>query len=417
MRYNALEPGLPQVLKFLTIFQVLGILLLRRPVGAAMGIDVPLGPWLLLTLSVPCLLMVLIWIPWWHKRLGRTYLPLIVITASITLVLGKFFTIGWLVEPAQQELQLLLLLVSSWFGMQVITLLVAWQYSWVWVLLVSLSLSIADGVLSLPFMTAGTMFYPLILVFFVGRTATITLVALGPQWLVTRYRKQREALAEANHKLAHYAATIEHLAASQERNRLARELHDTLAHSLSAVTVQLEAVQALWEVNPSEARQITGQALQVSQRGLTEARRALHSLRASPLEDLGLALAVSDLAKSAAARANVHLDLDVQNPLETLAPAIEQCIYRVAQESLTNVVRHADAQSLCVSLRRKSGGLTLTVADDGRGFNPGAVDGPHYGLQGLRERAEMVGANLQVTSKVQNGTTVRLVVPTAEESL
>jgi signal transduction histidine kinase len=415
MRYNALEPGLPQVLKFLTIFQVLGFLLLRRPIGAAMGIDVPLGQWLLLTLSVPLFLMVLIWIPWWHKRLGRTYLPLILIIASITLVLSKFFIIGWLVEPAQQELQLLLLLVSSWFGMQVITLLVAWQYSWVWVLLVSLSLSIADGALSLPFTAPGTMFYPLTLVFFVGRTATITLVALGLQWLVTRYREQREALAEANRKLAHYAATIEHLAASQERNRLARELHDTLAHSLSAVTVQLEAVQALWEVNPSEARQITDQALQVSQRGLTEARRALHSLRASPLEDLGLALAVIDLAKSAAARAALHLDLDVQNHLENVAPAVEQCIYRVAQELVANVVRHAEAQSLCVSLRRESGGLTLTVADDGCGFDPGAVDSSRYGLQGLRERAEMVGANLQVTSKVQNGTTVQLVVPTAGE--
>jgi signal transduction histidine kinase len=415
MRYNALEPGLPQVLKFLTIFQVLGFLLLRRPIGAAMGIDVPLGQWLLLTLSVPLFLMVLIWIPWWHKRLGRTYLPLILIIASITLVLSKFFIIGWLVEPAQQELQLLLLLVSSWFGMQVITLLVAWQYSWVWVLLVSLSLSIADGALSLPFTAPGTMFYPLTLVFFVGRTATITLVALGLQWLVTRYREQREALAEANRKLAHYAATIEHLAASQERNRLARELHDTLAHSLSAVTVQLEAVQALWEVNPSEARQMNDQALQVSQKGLTEARRALHSLRASPLEDLGLALAVIDLAKSAAARAALHLDLDVQNHLENVAPVVEQCIYRVAQESVANVVRHAEAQSLCVSLRRESGGLTLTVADDGCGFDPGAVDSSRYGLQGLRERAEMVGANLQVTSKVQNGTTVQLVVPTAGE--
>ena len=81
------------------------------------------------------------------------------------------------------------------------------------------------------------------------------------------------------------------------------------------------------------------------------------------------------------------------------------------------VVRHADARSLCVSLRRESGGLTLTVVDDGRGFERGAVDSSRYGLQGLRERAEMVGANLQVTSKLHNGTTVQLVVPTAEERI
>jgi signal transduction histidine kinase len=415
MRDNTLEPGLPQVLKFLTAYQILGILLLRRPIGAAFGIDVPMGDWLLLTLCVPILLLGLTWIPWFHKKLGRAYLPLLLTITSINLVLDKFFTIAWLIEPAQQELNLILLLVAAWFGMQAITLLVAWQYSWRWVLLVSLALSIADGVLSLPFMAPGTMLYSLTVVFFVARTMTIILVSLGLQWLAERHRKQRSALAEANQKLALYAATTEHLAASQERNRLARELHDTLAHSLSAVTVQLEAVQALWEVNPSEARQMNDQALQVSQKGLTEARRALHSLRASPLEDLGLALAVSDLARSTAARANLHLDLDVQNHLENLAPAVEQCIYRVAQESVANVVRHAEAQSLCVSLRHGSGGLTLTVADDGCGFDPGAVDSSRYGLQGLRERAEMVGANLQVTSKVQNGTTVQLVVPTAGE--
>jgi signal transduction histidine kinase len=415
MRDNTLEPGLPQVLKFLTAYQILGILLLRRPIGAAFGIDVPMGDWLLLTLCVPILLLGLTWIPWFHKKLGRAYLPLLLTITSINLVLDKFFTIAWLIEPAQQELNLILLLVAAWFGMQAITLLVAWQYSWRWVLLVSLALSIADGVLSLPFMAPGTMLYSLTVVFFVARTMTIILVSLGLQWLAERHRKQRSALAEANQKLALYAATTEHLAASQERNRLARELHDTLAHSLSAVTVQLEAVQALWEVNPSEARQMNDQALQVSQKGLTEARRALHSLRASPLEDLGLALAVSDLARSTAARANLHLDLDVQNHLENLAPAVEQCIYRVAQESVANVVRHAEAQSLCVSLRHGSGGLTLTVADDGCGFDPGAVDSSRYGLQGLRERAEMVGANLKVTSNVQNGTTVQLVVPTAEK--
>ena len=90
---------------------------------------------------------------------------------------------------------------------------------------------------------------------------------------------------------------------------------------------------------------------------------------------------------------------------------MEQCIYRVAQESLTNVTRHADAKTLHVSLHHDSESLTLTVADDGRGFEIAGVDSARYGLQGLRERAEMVGATLQVESNLQSGTTIRLIVP------
>ena len=154
-----------------------------------------------------------------------------------------------------------------------------------------------------------------------------------------------------------------------------------------------------------------GSCSQGAQNGLTEARRSLQALRASPLEDLGLALAVSELAKSAAARASLRLDLDVQNHLQSLAPEVEQCIYRVAQESLTNVARHADATSLRVALRSEADGLTLTIADDGGGFDPAAVNGARFGLQGLRERAEMVGATLHVASSLPEGTAIRLVVP------
>ena len=196
--------------------------------------------------------------------------------------------------------------------------------------------------------------------------------------------------------------------------RLARELHDTLAHSLSGVAVQLEAVQALWEVDPGKARQILDHALQATQVGLNEARRALNSLRASPLEDMGLALAVSELARSAAGRASLRLEMDIQNHLENLAPETGQCIYRVAQEALTNVTRHSDVRTLRVSLRFESGALTLTVADDGRGFDTAAVNGMHYGLQGLHERAEMVRAILDVSSIIGEGTVIRLVVPQVE---
>jgi signal transduction histidine kinase len=123
-------------------------------------------------------------------------------------------------------------------------------------------------------------------------------------------------------------------------------------------------------------------------------------------------LAVNTLAESVAARAGLTLDLDLPHQLDQLTPDVEQCIYRVAQEALTNVARHAGARSLRVALTHDTGPLTLTIADDGRGFDPAAVNGTHYGLKGLRERAEMIGASLEVSSRPEQGTSIRLEIRT-----
>jgi len=414
MKQTMLEPGLLRLMRVLSILHVAAILIVRRSLGARLGIEVPAGGTLLLSLAIPVFLVLFTWIPWWRQKVGRIFVPITLALVSIDVLSDKYLTLLWLVPPDQQELELVMLMVRIWFTFHIITLLVAWQYSRVWIFLTTMILSIADLVLSLPFIRSDSPLYQLFLFLFAVRTQTVTIIALGVGWLLTRQREQNAALAVANRRLAQSASTMEQLAASQERNRLARELHDTLAHSLSGVSVQLEAVQALWEVNAKGARQMLDQSLQSTRSGLTEVRRALQSLRASPLEDLGLTLAVSDLAESVAARANLKLDLEVENHWENIRPEVEQCIYRVAQEALTNIARHADAKSLRVALMHESGGLMLIVSDDGCGFDPAAVNGAHYGLKGLRERAEMVGAALRVESELQQGTTVRLIVPMAE---
>lgn len=414
MKQSTVEPGLLRLMQVLSVLHVASIILVRRSLGARLGIEVPAGGALLLSLAIPVFLVFYTWIPWWRPKLGRAFVPIGLALISFEIIADKYLSLLWLVPDAEQELELIMLMVRIWFTFHIITLLVAWQYSWRWTLVAVVILSFADLVLSLPFIRSDSPLYRLFLFLFAIRTQTVTIVALGIGWLINRQREQNAALAVANRRLAQSAATMEQLAASQERNRLARELHDTLAHSLSGVTVQLQAVQALWEVNVNGARQMLDQALQSTRNGLTEARRALQSLRASPLEDLGLALAVSDLAESVAARANLRLDLDVKNHLENISPEVEQCIYRVAQEALTNIARHAEAQTIRVALVRKNGQLTLTIADDGHGFNLDAVNGAHYGLKGLRERAEMVGAALQIESGVQRGTTIRLVLPVTE---
>ncbi|MBA3824264.1 MAG: sensor histidine kinase, partial [Ktedonobacterales bacterium] len=218
-------------------------------------------------------------------------------------------------------------------------------------------------------------------------------------------RRQRELLARQ-------ALTLEQLTISRERNRLARELHDTLAHTLSALSVQLAALNASWEVDQAGARQRAQQAYDLTRTGLDEVRRALHALRASPVEALGLALALNRLATEAAARADLSLTFTVPATLPAIPFAVEQQCYRIVEEALNNVVRHAHAQHLRMACHQEGQGLTFVVADDGQGFaalaEPAAE---HFGIMGMRERALLIGATLALHSRPHHGTTVQLTWP------
>ncbi len=400
-----------RVIRILTLAVAVGPLLLRRPVGTMMGITLPLATWLLFALPAPLVLLALAWWPAAPRRLGRAFLPIILVLGSVNFILEKYITLAWLTPPASHQLNSLLLLVRLWFIFHVITLLVVWQYSLRWTVASAVILSLADGVLSLPFVPPDSPLFPLFVALFAARTVTVVGVALGVGWLLQRQRRQQQALAEANRKLAQFSATAERLAVTQERNRLAREMHDTLAHSLSAVAVQLEAVAALWDADPPGARALLEQAEESTRIGLREARRALKSLRASPLDEVGLPVAIANLARSTAARGGLKLDLAAPAHLDALPPEQEQCVYRVAAEALENVARHAQATRLRVALTRVDDAVTLTVADDGCGFDVAGVDDDQrFGLRGMRERVEMLGGALVITSQVGQGTTVQLTV-------
>ena len=411
MKQTTLEPGLLQTLRVYVIVTTILIPFIWHSYSPTLGVEGRLQR--LITPGQPVLvfLVIYLFLPWWQHRMGRAFLPVAFILLAAQAVFGNYLTLQWLVPAPMREAAALMLMLRAWSLIQFLVLFVAWQYNLFWMMVAGIGLSTLDTALYYPFLYDSPTLYPFYSALVIGRFLAVTGAGLAFAWLIRRQREHRAALAEANRKLARYATTTEQLAVSQERNRLARELHDTLAHSLSGVTVQLEAVQALWDVQPQGARQMLDQALEATQSGLTEARRALGSLRASPLDDLGLSLAITDMAKSTAARANLRLELDAQNHLEKLAPEVEQCVYRVAQEAIANVARHAEATSLSVSLRHDARVLTLTIADDGHGFDPAQVNEARYGLQGLRERAEMVGALLQVDSGMKIGTTIQLVVP------
>jgi signal transduction histidine kinase len=246
------------------------------------------------------------------------------------------------------------------------------------------------------------------------RTLLFLLVGYMVSRIMAIQRRQRQSLAEANVKLTHYATTLEQLTTTRERNRLARDLHDTLAHTLSAVAVELEAVDSLWDVEPAQARSLLERSLSATRTGLTETRRALQALRSSPLEDMGLALAIRQEAETVAERSGWALDLHIAEPANGLPASVEQCIYRVAQEALANASHHAQAKHVKVSLVCQDGALRLTVFDDGMGFDSEKVDPEHHlGIRGMRERAEMVSGRLEIEGEPGQGTTVRLIVEEA----
>jgi signal transduction histidine kinase len=226
---------------------------------------------------------------------------------------------------------------------------------------------------------------------------------------VAAQQEERQALEAANRQLAARAATAEQLAESRERNRLARELHDTLAHSLTGLSLQLQAVETLLDHDPAVAREQLAEAEGTVRSGIQESRRAILALRATPLQDLGLAEALRQLARKHADRTGVALTCDVAE-VGVLDPMAEQTIYRVAEAALDNAEQHAAATELTVRLAKgdRGGGLVLEIADNGLGFDPQQVPADRLGLHGMAERAALIGARLNVESTPEQGTRVVL---------
>jgi two-component system sensor histidine kinase UhpB len=180
-----------------------------------------------------------------------------------------------------------------------------------------------------------------------------------------------------------------------ERARIARELHDEIGQSLTAAMLQIDRGQ-------------TDEAREVVRASLEDVREIARRMRPEALDDLGLVSAVAALTLDVSQRTGLLVERELDPGLPDLSPEEELVVYRVAQESLTNVARHATARRAWVSLRHAPAGLTLEVRDDGHGFEPAEAAGT--GLRGMRERALLVGAALEVESG-DGGTTVRLTLP------
>lgn len=190
-----------------------------------------------------------------------------------------------------------------------------------------------------------------------------------------------------------------------ERQRIAQELHDEIGQGLTAALLQLEAIMKV--APPDLAAKLTG-AMESVRGSLEEARAVASRLRPEALDDLGLVRALRSLSKRLAEQTDLEIALAVHKGLPKLAEEDEIVVYRVAQEALTNVLRHAEAKHVRICLEPQDGFVHLTVADDGVGLGEAAPGG---GMLGMRERALLIGAALAIEPAESGGVAVRLVVP------
>ncbi len=227
--------------------------------------------------------------------------------------------------------------------------------------------------------------------------------------LLRRERRAREDLAAAHGRLREYAAQAEELATTQERNRLARDIHDGLGHHLTVVQMQVQAARAVLAADPEKADAVLAKAQQQATEALAEVRRSVAALREvrtpAPLSE-----ALKELAEETSA-AGVPTRLEIEGTVRPLPPEAEEALYRAAQEGLTNVRKHAAAESARVVLDYDHPAtVRLEVRDDGRGL-VADVAGAGFGLLGLTERAARLGGRLDVSSDKGQGTTLLVEVP------
>lgn len=208
-----------------------------------------------------------------------------------------------------------------------------------------------------------------------------------------------EELEQANLQLAAYAAQAQELAMTQERNRLAREIHDSLGHYLTVVNVQIEAAKTVLDSDPDRALDAMNKAQDLNQKGLTRVRESVAALRESPVSSRPLNEAIAALVQEAQST-GIVTEFKVNGEPQTLEHKVALALYRVAQEGLTNVRRHSRASRVNVLLEFQPSEVRLEVRDNGVGA---AETGGGFGLLGIRERMQLLGGKLEIDTAVGEG--------------
>jgi signal transduction histidine kinase len=206
-----------------------------------------------------------------------------------------------------------------------------------------------------------------------------------------------------------------------ERTRIARDLHDTLLQSFQGLLLRFQTAREQLPTRPAEADRTLESAINQTAQAITEGREAVQGLRASTIERNDLAQAITTLGQELAAEGSNHtsvgLQVDVAGTPRTLHPIVRDEIYQIASEALRNAFRHAEAQQIEVEFRYDGRQLRLRVRDDGKGIAATVLTAEgrtgHFGLHGMRERANLMGGKLTVWTAAESGTEIELIIPAA----
>jgi signal transduction histidine kinase len=236
----------------------------------------------------------------------------------------------------------------------------------------------------------------------------MTLILLGAMLWVWTLRQRVETQTKIIREKVQREATLE------ERTRIARELHDTLEQALAGISLQLKGLTATWTSAPAEARQIINMTRSMVRHGQAEARRTVFNLRQLAFEGADLPTAFSKMASQTGDGSQPSVEVRIVGTPAALPTKLESHLLRIGQEATTNALKHAGASHIRLELRYDQNSVQLAVSDDGRGFDAQSAapsDAGHFGLLGMRERAEKIGGRLKITSDARTGTVVEVLVP------
>jgi len=256
-----------------------------------------------------------------------------------------------------------------------------------------------------------------LLMFFIGLVFAISMASVAGEAEVNRRRAEQLLgdLAVSHQKLKVYAEQAAELATAEERNRLARDIHDGLGHYLVAINVLLEKIIAFRQRNPQEAELAALDARRLTREALQDVRQSVGALRLSG-EVFSLGTALSDLVRNSE-QEQLTISLEIRGDETGFPKTVLQTLYRAAQEALTNVQKHARASQVSLCLLLNPYEVSLSITDNGQGFDTSLLDrlsadrNDRFGLQGIRERLEVVGGILKVESHPAQGTHLLVNVP------
>jgi signal transduction histidine kinase len=235
--------------------------------------------------------------------------------------------------------------------------------------------------------------------------AALTTLCLAA--IVSERRRAALELAESQRREGERAAL--------ERQRIARDLHDSVSQSLFSTTLHVRTAQRALELEQLDASGPVGEELseigQLTRGALAEMRALILELRPGALAEEGLVAALTKQAAALSAREGLAIEVDGPDAHLPLGPEVEEQLYRLGQEALANVVKHARASSATVRIAAEEDTVTIDVSDDGRGFDPAAVGPEHFGLRSMRGRVADLGGRLEITSAPGRGTVLRVEVP------